>query len=65
MAKQEIIGREKEIAVLKALLETDESEFVSIIGRRRVGKTYLVQSVYAERIVFEMTGIQNDSMTDQ
>jgi uncharacterized protein len=46
---EKIVGREKEIDTLKNLLATDESEFVSIIGRRRVGKTFLVETVYAEQ----------------
>ena len=61
----EIIGREKEIAILKDLLNSNESEFVSVIGRRRVGKTFLIGTVYAEQIAFEVTGIQNATMEDQ
>jgi hypothetical protein len=65
MQNQLIVGREKEISTLKALLETDEAEFVSIIGRRRVGKTFLVQSVYEERFVFDMIGVQNGLLETQ
>lgn len=65
MQKSMLIGREKEIATLQALLGTGEAELVSVIGRRRVGKTFLVQSVYAGRIAFEITGIQNASLRDQ
>ena len=32
---------------------------VAVVGRRRVGKTYLTQQVYGDRIVFEATGMQN------
>jgi AAA+ ATPase superfamily predicted ATPase len=34
---------------------------VALIGRRRVGKTFLVRSVYAKHIRFEVTGLQNSS----
>lgn len=34
-----IVGREKEIELLKGLLEEEDSQFVAIYGRRRVGKT--------------------------
>jgi uncharacterized protein len=61
----QFVGREKEIETLENLLITEESEFVSVIGRRRVGKTFLVQSVYAERLAFEVTGIQNASLAEQ
>ena len=37
-----LLGREKEQKRLLSLLESDESEFVAIYGRRRVGKMYLV-----------------------
>ena len=39
--KDMIVGREKEIELLKGLLEEEESQFVAIYGRRRVGKTSL------------------------
>ena len=52
-----LIGREKEQALLKELLTTNESEFVALYGRRRVGKTFLVETVYREEIVFSITGL--------
>jgi uncharacterized protein len=65
MQKALLVGREKEISTLKSLLNSDESELVSVIGRRRVGKTFLVQSVYADRMAFELTGIQHASIREQ
>lgn len=38
---------------------------VSVIGRRRVGKTFLVKSVYQEKIDFEITGIQHATRREQ
>jgi hypothetical protein len=60
-----IIGRKAEIALLQGLLASNESELVSVIGRRRVGKTFLVESVYAEHIAFGITGIQHASAREQ
>ena len=60
-----LIGREKEIAILQHLLTTGESELVSVIGRRRVGKTFLIQAVYQDKIAFEITGMQRASMKEQ
>ena len=37
-----MVGRSKEITELNRLYESDESEFIAVYGRRRVGKTYLV-----------------------
>lgn len=62
---EKIVGREKEIEILKNLLTTDESEFVSVIGRRRVGKTFLVETVYSELMAFKITGIQNATTEEQ
>ena len=65
MQNTPLIGREKEISILRSLLDSGEAELVSVIGRRRVGKTFLVQSVYEGRIAFEITGIQNASIKEQ
>ena len=37
-----IIGRDKEIKELVELYNSDKSEFVAVYGRRRVGKTFLI-----------------------
>lgn len=52
-----LIGREKEQALLSELLTTNESEFVALYGRRRVGKTFLAETVYQKEIVFSITGL--------
>lgn len=57
--KQIFIGREEEKEILLEALESPDPEMVAVIGRRRVGKTYLIKSVYQEKIVFEVTGIEN------
>jgi len=41
-----IIGREKEQALLTQLLNSKKSEFLAIIGRRRVGKTFLIKNFF-------------------
>ncbi len=38
---------------------------VAVFGRRRVGKTFLVNAVYSEHLVFEITGTQNGSTQQQ
>ena len=50
-----IIGREKEIATLQGLLGSDESQFVAVYGRRRVGKTFLIREAYNYDFVFQHT----------
>jgi uncharacterized protein len=60
-----IAGRQEEIAVLQGLIEKNESSFVAVYGRRRVGKTYLVRQVYENEIVFECSGLHQETSTAQ
>ena len=52
-----MIGREREISELLNILESNKSEFVAVYGRRRVGKTYLIDETFRNYIVFRHTGL--------
>lgn len=52
-----ITGRKAEIKLLQSLLEKEESSFVAVYGRRRIGKTYLIRQVYQKETVFECSGL--------
>ena len=52
-----IAGRLKEQQLMQQLLSGDQSEFLTVYGRRRVGKTFLIRNIYQKEIVFQMTGI--------
>jgi len=41
---QAFIGRKKELQILLNALHSDEPEMAAVIGRRRVGKTFLVRT---------------------
>ena len=56
MAYESIIGRGEEIKKLERFLNSSKSEFVAIYGRRRVGKSFLVEEVYKDKIVFRAIG---------
>ena len=56
MTYKNVIGRSEEIRLLEKFLNTQKSEFVAIYGRRRVGKSYLVEEVYRDKIVFRAIG---------
>ncbi len=62
---QELIGRHDEIEILKGLLESDTSEMLAVVGRRRVGKTFLIQTVYKDEICFALTGSQYSPLKEQ
>lgn len=59
------IGRKAEQNILTEALSSQEAELISVIGRRRIGKTFLVNSVYSNHIVFEVSGIQNTPLERQ
>jgi uncharacterized protein len=61
----EIVGRVKEIALLNTLLKSDESEFLALYGRRRIGKTHLIRQVFKEQIVFECSGLHQKVFSQQ
>ena len=60
-----IIGRQKEIEILQEALSSDEAEMVAVLGRRRIGKTFLVSTVYKEHIAFELSGAQGATTMKQ
>lgn len=65
--ENKIIGRQKEIEILKNTLASKSPEFVAIYGRRRVGKTYLIKNFYGKQpgIFFELTGLNDGGLKDQ
>ncbi|MCQ2973322.1 MAG: ATP-binding protein [Bacteroidales bacterium] len=54
---QKIIGRAKEISELNDVYTSGVPEFVVIYGRRRVGKTFLIREMFAEKFAFYHTGL--------
>ena len=52
-----MVGREKEIKELEKIYNSKKAELVAIYGRRRVGKTYLVDEVFDGRITFRHAGV--------
>jgi AAA+ ATPase superfamily predicted ATPase len=60
-----LIGRKKEIKTLGNVLQSDKAEMIAVLGRRRVGKTFLVREIYNDRILFEQTGVRNATNEEQ
>lgn len=52
-----MIGRIEEIKALNALYDSKESQLIAIYGRRRVGKTYLIDDVFRNRFTFRHAGL--------
>ena len=51
------IGRKQEIRLLHDIVDSGKAEFVAVYGRRRVGKTYLIQQFFNNSFAFTATGI--------
>ena len=52
-----MIGRRKEVNELNRLYSSGKAELVAIYGRRRIGKTYLVDETFKGRIIFRHAGL--------
>ena len=52
-----LIGREEEVKKLNELYDSGEAELIALYGRRRVGKTYLIDEVFEKRICFRHAGL--------
>lgn len=62
---QQLVSREEEKKRLKMALESNKPELVALIGRRRVGKTFLVRKAYEGLVKLEVTGLQKDNQKAQ
>ena len=60
-----LIGRKKESEELQRLFHSGRPEFITVYGRRRVGKTYLINALFEKDFAFKMTAILNDDMKGQ
>lgn len=60
-----MIGRKNEIKILNEAYESEDSQFVAIYGRRRVGKTFLVNEMFGGRYDFQHTGVEKVGTKEQ
>ncbi|MCQ2253861.1 MAG: AAA family ATPase [Bacteroidales bacterium] len=56
-----IIGRRGEIELLETYMASPKAEFVAVLGRRRVGKTFLIHNWASDKIAFEVSGVLEGS----
>lgn len=60
-----IIGRKKELLRLDNIVQSKKSEFLTVYGRRRVGKTYLIREYFNYRFDFQISGLANADTSQQ
>ncbi len=52
-----MIGRQNEIEKLQELYSSNKAELVALYGRRRVGKTFLINEVFKNKFFFKHAGL--------
>ncbi len=62
-----IVARHNELQILKKLYNSHEAEFLAIYGRRRVGKTILIDSFCKNHqgVYFSVSGTKGGLLNDQ
>lgn len=65
MAKELIIGRGHEIQLLDDCCDSRESQLVIVYGRRRVGKSFLINQYFDNRFDFKLVGDNRLSKSEQ
>ncbi len=58
----QLAGRRVEQKMLEDTLLSSKSELVAIYGRRRIGKTYLVRTIFEKELCFDLSGSLNASL---
>ena len=59
------IGRNSEISLLEQYTASSNAEFIALYGRRRVGKTYLINQTFKDRLAFSITGVLDGNKNEQ
>jgi len=54
---QNLIGRKYECELLERSMSSRESELIIVYGRRRVGKTFLINQFFDNDFAFKLTGV--------
>lgn len=60
-----LIGRSHESAILRSALASKSPELVVLLGRRRIGKTFLARKVLKGHVRFEITGMHRATLKEQ
>ena len=60
-----MVGRRMECNSLQMVMESNEAEFVVVYGRRRVGKTFLINTYYNDSYAFKLTGLAKKNKQEQ
>ncbi|SFV01780.1 AAA family ATPase [Butyrivibrio sp. INlla21] len=62
---ENLIGRENEIKRLDRAMTEKEAQLIVVYGRRRVGKTFLINEYYSNSFAFKFTGSEKQKNPEQ
>ena len=65
MKETKIIGRIEEIRRLNNCMQESQAQLIIVYGRRRVGKTFLVNQFFDNRFTFKITGAYGQTRRNQ
>lgn len=60
----ELIGRTEVISRIRKNMKSDKPELLAVLGRRRVGKTFLIRTLLKNDIVFQFTGLYQSNLKE-
>lgn len=62
-----IVGRKKEQKYLEQAYKANKAQFITVYGRRRVGKTFLIREFFSQKdgIFLHVTGLHNGTLKQQ
>ena len=63
--KKKIVGRTKEYARLDKCMREEIAQLILVYGRRRVGKTFLINQYFGKSFCFKLTGAYNKPKAEQ
>jgi uncharacterized protein len=59
MADKLFVGREEELNTFDEIFSKNQSDLVVVLGRRRIGKTFLVKNAFKSKFDFHFTGVKS------
>lgn len=62
MIQKKFIGRAEEQLILKEALQSYEPEMIAVIGRKRVGKTFLIKETYKDWLRLFVNNSNNNGL---
>lgn len=60
-----IIGRNREVELLKKASQSPGAELIAVYGRRRIGKTFLVKEFFQNKFDFYATGVYEGGQKEE